>query len=488
MDKAGITIYSFLTVLLAGALFFRFNADGIYAGLGNYYYKHNDINKAQAFFEKSFVLGNTNPAQREIYVKSMINSPLTVESQKKLVEIAEGEIQDSAAYKAKFFLYDLMREIHKKYPYNYIKQAPLNRRVVRWNKFPITYGFKNTQNVPEDYVKEIENAITEWEKASMLNILFSLEDYDKADIKIEFAENKVENPEYGKKYVVAYTTPSVNSDVLKEMNIKFYLRDPEGNYYSKNQIYNTALHEIFHAMGFMGHSYDKDNIMYLSKDNNTLINDTRDELTQGDKETLILLYKIEPDITNDRKLKGEYIPYLVLGDETEVNYSKAKEAKNYIRQAPELPSGYIDLAESYVAQKKYPEAVKCLEKALYLADSNDIKYIIYYNLAVSYYYINHFAMAEEYLADARKINDTEELHALHAQILFANKDVEGAIKQFTYLVSHYPDNINYAVELANIYISRHQYLKARSVLKNFLKKKPEMKNNEIILRYKFLFL
>ena len=111
--KGKIFFYSLLIIALCGAFYFKNNADSIYAGLGDYYYKQNNIKKAQEYYEHSFSLGNQNSKQREAYVNSIINSPLTTDGQRKLAEIAEDKVQDNASYKAKIFLYDLMREIHR---------------------------------------------------------------------------------------------------------------------------------------------------------------------------------------------------------------------------------------------------------------------------------------------------------------------------------------------------------------------------------------
>ena len=470
MSSSRVVLYSLLAAGLAAAFYFNSNADTIYAQLGNRYYKQNNIKKAQEFYEKSFALGNKDTGVREIYVNSIINSPLDIDAQEKLVRLAEDNIQDAASIKAKYFLYDLKREIHRQYPLNYIKQAPFNQQIVRWNKFPITYGFKNSAGVPREFVNEISSAFSEWEREG--NVMFS-ETEENPNIVINFVKNnKNESMEYGKKYVVAYTEPKISGDILEGMNINFYIQDPEGKNFTRNQIYNTALHEIFHALGFMGHSFDPDNIMYLAKDNNAIANDTRESLTGADTSTLQLLYKIKPDVTNSSVLKSEYVPYLVLGDDEELNSSKAREAKNYIYHAPTLPSGYIDLAESLVAEKRYPEAIRNLEKALSLADTDDMRYIIYYNLAVSYSYISHTEMAVDYLSKAMEIQNNEELHLLKAEIL-KNTDKETAKKEYAYLIKISPDNPDYTTKLANMYIKEYDYLKARKILKDFLKRNPQ---------------
>ena len=473
MKNYRVGLYSILIIILLMAVYFKQHADLIYSNIGNYYYRHNNINQAQKYYEKSFALGNTDSDLREVYVNSIINSPLTVEAQEKLVRIAEDPILDGASVKAKYFLYDLRREVHRNYPLNYIRQAPFNQKIVRWSKLPITYCFINSQSAPPEYMTEIKNAFNNWEK--LTPIMFAEANSKDANIIIEFVQNKPENFEYGRKYVVAYTTPTININRLEKMNIKFFTQAPDGENFTPNQIYNTALHEIFHALGFMGHSYDSGNIMYLSKDNKALVEDTRLELTEADISTLKLLYKIKPDITNKGDMQNEYVPYLVLGDDEDISISKAREAKHYIYQAPTLPGGYIDLAESFVAQKKYPEAIRALEKALSLADTNDVRYIVYYNLAVSYYYIDNSEMALEYLYKAKEIKDSEELHFLCAEI-YAKNNIAKAIDEYKLLIKLNPDNSDYAIKLANIYVKRHDYLNARKIVKAYLKKHPNEKD------------
>ncbi len=42
---------------------------------------------------------------------------------------------------------------------------------MRWSKIPITYGFVNSNGVPEYFIKEIENAFTKWEVATEHQLL-----------------------------------------------------------------------------------------------------------------------------------------------------------------------------------------------------------------------------------------------------------------------------------------------------------------------------
>ena len=487
MMKSRFIFYGILACLLLCAIYFHNNAASIYESCGNSYYKKGNTTRAIECYEKAFSLGNQKVKTRENYVNLLINSPMTIDAQEKLVNIAEDDIKDAAQSNAEYFLYNLKREIHNKYPLNYIKQAPYNQKIVHWGNLPITYTFRNTGNAPDEIIKAIDSAFDEWELRSAHRIYFSKVHSSKADIIIEIRQNPENgNPQYGQKYVIANTTPSISNNKLKCMNIKFNLRDPDNNMFKPNQIYNTALHEIFHALGFMGHSFDKKNIMYMSTNKAAELNNKKLELQKADVSTLELLYKIKPDITNADNLEYEYVPYLVLGDSEEVNHSKIEEAKNYISKAPALPGGYIDLAESYVADKKYAEAIKCLEKALSLSNNNETKYIVYYNLAVSYFYIGNYELAGDNIERAKLIRDTEELHHISAENYLKQKDTNKAIEEYKYLVNTVPENIDYMINLVNIYVNEHNYIEARKILKTFIEKNPQEKNSERLSPYKVL--
>ena len=132
-----ISFYSLLILLLAGALYFRSNSASVYSFVGDYFYKTNNVPKGLEFYEKSFSAGNNHPEKREVYVNSLITSPLSVKTQEKLVKIAVENSDDSAAGKARFFLYDLKRV-------EYFSQRPLLRN------FPVR-AFSTTLTPARDF-------------------------------------------------------------------------------------------------------------------------------------------------------------------------------------------------------------------------------------------------------------------------------------------------------------------------------------------------
>ncbi len=456
------------------------------ASQGNRFYKKGNYAKAQEYYEKSYELGNKDTNFRKAYVNTLVNSPLTIDAQEKIVRFAEGEIQDSASESAKYFLRNLKKEIHNKYPNNYVKQAPLNNKIMHWGKMPITYTIKKTKNTPEELVEAVNDSFDTLERVSSVRIRFKRVYTGNADISVTFNDKKTQNAEFGQKYVIATTTPYFNNNKLEKMTIDFGIYNLDGNIFSPNQMYNTALHEVFHALGFMGHCFEKENIMYISKDNSSNSNDERKELSEADKLTLELFYKIKPDITNANELQYEYIPYLIIGDENEITKNKANEAKRYINKAPTVPAGYIDMAQSLLNQQKYAAAIANLEKALRLANDKETKYMVYFNLAIAHYYDGNYELSHIFIEKAQEYKTEDELKVLDAEVYIKEGNLEKGIKIYTELAAKDPNNRNYVIALANTYIKNKNYFKARKILKTYIKNNPQEKNNKQIKGYGIL--
>ena len=474
-NKSRWILDSFLILLLL-ALFFGYSKRAyLYSFQADYFFRKNNIEKAQEFYEKTFNLGLSTSKQREIYVNTIITSPLTIEMQEKLMNFIALPIDDVAKLKGEIFINDLRRAINREYPDNYIKNAVYNQRIVRWSNCPIKYSFANKEIVPSYFVKEIENALLKWERETDGVILFEEENIN-PNIVIRFSEDNPAEDEY-KKHVVAYTVPTINANMLDRMEIIFYTKTPSQKYYQPSQIYNTALHEIVHALGCMGHSDDKQDIMYLSRE---LVSDDdmqKEDLSVGDINTIKLLYKIKPEITNSKKTKAEYLPLFVLGTSEDISDEKIEEARTYIRKASNLPSGYIDLAEGFIAIKDYKSALKSLQQALLLAETEEMKAMVYYNLAVTYFYMDDFEDAKQKLQESILLADSEEKHYLLAEIYVREGNEQGAIEEYQELLKKNPNNVEYVVSLTNIYVLKRDFIKARKVLKNYFKLNPEEKKN-----------
>ena len=457
----------------------------IFYGLkADYYFKNNNIEQAQKFYEKAFELGLKDSNKREKYINSIINSPLTIESQEKLIKFIEHDIDDVANLKAKFFIRDIKQEILRKYDENFINNAIFNKKIIRWGNNPISYSFVNKNEAPEYFIAEINKAFNEWEKA-LSQELFFMESDENPNIIIKFEDTSFSNSN-SEKFVVAYTTPYLNFNELKNMEILFYLKNPYKKYFTKNQVYNTALHEIAHALGFMGHSDNKDDVLYLSKNSKLELKDSRLNLSEADINTIRLLYKIKPEITNIKNPKSEYLPKFVLGSAKEVHNEKISEAELYIKKAPHLPAGYLDLAEAYVNIKDYQKAIKYLKIALRKADTDEIQSIVYFNLAVVNYYMDECEKALYYLEKTRQIKDSDEKIYLLAEIYTKESKMKQAQKIYSDLLYKNPQNIEYAIALTNTYVLEKNYIKARNVLKTFFTNNPNERTNQRFNSYGIL--
>ena len=65
------------------------NMDTIMAMRAEYYFKKNDMVNAQKYYEKAFDHGLKETKARDIYVNSIINSPMNIDEQEKLVKFKE---------------------------------------------------------------------------------------------------------------------------------------------------------------------------------------------------------------------------------------------------------------------------------------------------------------------------------------------------------------------------------------------------------------
>ncbi len=481
MKKTYLMFLSVLCFILGGIAWFNYHSEIVFAILAEYNYNRNNINIAIQQYEKAFDGGYKNSKARMSYVNLIINSPLNSEAQARLIKFINLSEDDAAKYKAELFLSDLRSEIHRKYPDNYISQTTYNQKLIRWSHNPVTYNFYNAQKAPEYFKEEINNAFSVWEANSDDKIIFK-QVSNNPDIVIRFNTKKT-YAEDTEKYIVALTKPIIQADVLKNMVIDFFVTTPDGEYFTKNQVYNTALHEIGHALGIMGHSDSIKSIMYMSSDSVTLTNDLRKELTIKDLNTLKLLYSTKPEITDKNIEDYEYTSSLVIGKTENIANAKIREAKNYIKNAPNLPQGYIDLADVYVSQGEYSKAVDALNKALTLADSDEILSMIYYNLAVSYYFMSDFAQAKSFLGMSGGMQNSESAKQLLAEIYSKSSATTEAIAMYEDLIIKHPSNIEYVIALTNIYVRDKRYLKAREVLKEFITKNPSERNNPKLSPY-----
>ena len=426
-----IIFYSTLALLITVCVIFINILPGIIFQKGLKEYKKKDFIKAHQYFGIAKKLKPDNKEYKYNYVLALASLTPTYNIQKEMFKLSLDKISDSSSRLALVQVEFWKRKLLQNYGRNYIEQTPYDSRILRWDtaSFPlkVSIDFPMEENLPPYYRAEVTKAFYQWQNSSgflKFNFINNVKD---AQIVVKFLPLPKNNcNEFGCKYVVAYTEPTIKGNILKKMTITMYDKDAYGNYFSDKELYNTILHEIGHALGIMGHSYSTDDLMYMSNDelqrNNiyTRFRSSFQYISAQDINTITLLYNIAPDISNVpiSKINKEKLIYppIILGTLEDMRMDKLKEAKNYVKNAPALPGGYIDLAIAYAELGKKENAIKSLNKALMLSKTPEEQFIVYYNLAVIEMNSKNLSKALEYARQAQQISNSDEIADLISNI------------------------------------------------------------------------
>lgn len=495
----------FLILVFAALIYiiFKFLPD-FYSGLGNNAYQNKDYTSAYQDLKMALIFNPKNRDARYYYVKTLLNLKPTLDVQRELFKISQVNQSDSADLIADRQIAIWKNQILMSTGENYIEKAPMEGQILRWDvsKFPLGVYFKNNStNAPQYFIPTIKRAFLQWQGASSNLVSFNFtDDEKKANIVVSInpSTDMKKCGEQDCKYTVAYTTPDIDGNFLKKMDIFFYDSNNLGQPFSQKEIFNTAIHEIGHSLGIMGHSSNPNNIMFMetNPNNHSYFENMRSDfqsISQCDLNTLSLLYKLVPDITNtplnEFNTDHQFYPHIILGSDEQITSQKVLEAQNYIRSAPDLPNGYIDLAAAYEELKQYNQSLDALNQALQHSTSDAEKFMVYYNFAVIYMSLKDWQNCLQYADLAKQANPSSvDADGLMAMANYNLGHRAEAKQIYAEAIADEPDNIINSYNLAVLYIRELNLPQAGKVLNNLIKANPEAKNDPRIKIFSLLIL
>jgi len=433
---------------------------------GKNFYKKQDYVQASIYFQKALSNHPYNVDYRYYYAQTLVYIDRLDEAQKEYEKIIElAPLSNAAKLSAvaivniqKYYVGDETEDQPNSKPTidgvgeNYIDNALSGGRIVHWDleRMPLKLYMEDTKDVSgynEAYGIAVKKAFDEWiDNLNGLMNYILVNNPNEANIVIKFVRS-IDTGKKGSGFIGGLTSHHIQGSILKYVDIQFPTARPDNKLISEQDIYYTALHEIGHALGIMGHSYNEDDVMYpVVKDENI----AKLTFSQRDVNTIKLLYKLDADISNfdSQRIAGKDSDKnsLVLGDSDSRLNKELQEAKDYIKKVPDHPISWSSLGSAYSNKKMHSEAIANYKKALEF-DEN-------------------FAAAREGLADAYKDAG----------------DFYNAVTEYKNLVTNDPVNINYSLKLAVIYRDNNKYQEANNVMTNLLNVNPKAQNDENVKR------
>lgn len=420
MRKILLTI---LFVVLVVALFYKSPFSAMY----NYnkardLYNQRQYEQSLPYFEKSLFADPKGILARFFYVLALSKSEPKYSIQKKLFEMANSKIEDEASKYAKsqtmYLRYKLLDGIEN----NYIFNAAMGSDILRWDirSFPLSVYIDSPNSVPPYYIESINRAMNLWSSRTNFVKFKQAQNPLDADILIRFENTPNDLCKGGIcKYAIAHTEPQIDKNkILKQMDLTFYKTNPRNENFTSREVFNTALHELGHTLGIMGHSDNPNDLMYSMKESDidifAFMRSEEHSLTARDLKTLVLLYRIEPTISNVKNLHSENFYYapLILGNDDVRLQKKLNEYKKYTQTYPNMAAGYINLASVYVDLGDFDSALREINKAEQLANTKDEQFLVHYDRAIIYYNQQKYSSALEAAQHAQSIKNENNVQEL----------------------------------------------------------------------------
>ncbi|MDX2085820.1 MAG: tetratricopeptide repeat protein [Candidatus Melainabacteria bacterium] len=251
---------------------------------------------------------------------------------------------------------------------HYLGAAIHNGQVVHWEKarMPLKVYIVPGNNVPgwkADYRAMVFQAMQAWQGATYNQVRFQeTRNPAQADITVRWIQQMAHN-RIGENPFEARGNSIVRSDVTVSL-----FNGASGRVLSDNQVLQTITHELGHAIGIQGHSPFPEDLMYYASNPAQV-----GTLTQRDKATIRLLYKMEADISNKTALSTQqtrtFYDWMSEGVEHH-QAGRLTEALKFYQQAQSLqpndPGLLQNLGAVYAAQGQWNLAENAYRKSLHV--------------------------------------------------------------------------------------------------------------------------
>lgn len=487
--KTSLVVFCVVLLLILGIYFYvkdlmpnqMFVQGKKYMAVGQY-------DKALKMFK---IVADVQPYDTEpIYYQALAISklPPTFENQKQLYEIAQLEDCDEASQLAETILMNMRKQLDAQVGSNYIDNVLFEDSLIRWNiSQPITYSIFSGSVVPRENIEAVKKAFFDWQAVTNGVIKFKETAGNKnANIVVNFMDDISLKDKYEPNRV-GKAIPSISNEQLQKMNIYLRKVDSKGMDYNKDEFYTVALHEIGHALGLGGHSADSKDVMYYNGD---YIDETtiKKDITKRDMNTLNLLYRMVPDIIDKPLDPNEYnnlfyheILTTYPGENFELETKRLlaeleKDRKNIIV--------WVDLAINYAFKKQYARSNYVLYNVLPLVQTDlQNQHVILYNLAVNYYKMRDYSNSSRYLSMAENLKSDLDTQILQTFLDVRFGRLELAKKKLNILIDQYPDNIEVALKLAEVYHIQKNRKMEKEVIDSLIKRNPKALKDRRVLKY-----
>lgn len=488
--------YVFVILIALGALIYYITisfGDKILCFYADKLFKENDYSSAYSVYDfiSSYKPENADYQYRKTLCLSKM--PLSYSVQKQLVEIAQKDDGSASEKLATDVILNFRKKIYDKFGSVYTNETLYEGVVLRWSKssFPLTVYIDKPRNVPQYYYEQAVKSFEDWQRETEEFVKFTqINNPATAKITIKFLETGTQSSSK-REYKAAITSPVIEKEKnLKQMIINVLIKKDTGDYFSLQEVKTVITHEIGHSLGLWGHSSDNRTIMYYSLDNPYDYYEKRTDTSLNEKDiaTLKILYSLAPDITDNsdefnRKERYLYPPMLFSPVDDAKNKTLLK-AETLLKEHPDDLQYALSLADIYNKNGKYQDSINLM---IFLLDKTSDKYLsglLCYNISNNYISLNDFENALCYAKKSLTFSNNLDNRTLIAYIKYCKNDLDSAEKEFIYILGKNPAQTGAALGLADVYIKKKQYMKARDVLKHLIKYNPDIVNDKSFNPYK----